>query len=58
MRPAAAALQRAMIEGMAAAASEQATDKDGAIRAWQQRRLALVELSRLWVGHTDIIATL
>ncbi|MBA3598428.1 MAG: SAM-dependent methyltransferase [Methylibium sp.] len=55
-RPAAAALQRAMIEGMAAAASEQATENEAAICAWRERRLALLERSRLRVGHTDLIA--
>ncbi|MBA2722428.1 MAG: class I SAM-dependent methyltransferase [Methylibium sp.] len=54
--PAAAALQRAMIEGMATAASEQAPDNEAAIRAWRQRRLALLERSCLRVGHTDLIA--
>lgn len=55
-RPAAAALQGAMIEGMAMAASEQTPDNEAAIRAWRERRLALLERSRLQVGHTDITA--
>lgn len=55
--PAAEALQRAMIEGMAGAASEQAPDNEATIRAWQQRRLALLERSSLRVGHRDFIAT-
>lgn len=54
--PAAEALQRAMIEGMASAASEQAPDNEATIRAWQQRRLALLERSSLRVGHVDFIA--
>lgn len=52
---AAAALQRSLIDGMAAAALEQAPRAGIAIRGWQQRRLALHGRSCLRVGHMDLM---
>jgi SAM-dependent methyltransferase len=54
--PDATALQRALIDGMAAAACEQSPASAPSVRAWQQRRLTLVQKSRLRVGHLDLLA--
>jgi SAM-dependent methyltransferase len=54
--PDATALQRALIDGMSAAACEQSPASAPSVRAWQQRRLALVQKSRLRVGHLDLLA--
>ncbi len=55
-RPDAAALQRALIDGMAAAACEQSPASAPSVRAWRQRRRALAQESRLRVGHLDLLA--
>lgn len=52
----AAALQRALIEGMATAASEQNATAKGAMEAWRQRRHALAASGSLRVGHVDLLA--
>ncbi|HSW06477.1 class I SAM-dependent methyltransferase [Aquabacterium sp.] len=54
----AAALQRAMIEGIAAAAREQDPTAHDLVTAWQSRREACVGTSSLRVGHVDIVASL
>lgn len=54
--PSAAALQRALAAGMAAAAGEQAPASDGLLRAWRDRRQAVAPTSRLRVGHVDLLA--
>lgn len=54
----AARMQRAMIEGIAAAAQEQDPDAQAVVQPWAQRRRARVDTSRLQVGHLDIVATL
>jgi len=53
-----ASMQRAMIDGIADAALEQAPSMQARVRAWQARRAAGIERSRLRVGHLDILATL
>ena len=50
-------MQRAMIEGMAAAALEQDPAPEGAVRSWAARRGAGIGSSRLRVGHVDLVAT-
>ena len=50
------ALQRALIDGMASAASEQQRDLTATVEAWRQRRLVLAARSTLRVGHTDLLA--
>lgn len=50
------AMQAAMIDGMAAAAIEQAPEAAGTVLDWKARRLASVGMSRLTVGHIDIMA--
>ncbi len=50
------ALQRALIDGMAAAALEQQPAAGATVRAWQQRRLAQAGRSTLRVGHVDVLA--
>jgi hypothetical protein len=52
-----AEMQQAMVQGIADAAAEQQTAAQPAVRAWQARRLALVNGTCLRVGHTDIVAT-
>jgi SAM-dependent methyltransferase len=54
--PSQAELQRQLIGGWAAAASERAGAERARIRAWEQRRLANVDAgrSRLIVGHDDV----
>lgn len=54
--PQAQAMQCALIDGMAAAASEQSTGSTPALQAWRQRRLALAARSQLRVGHLDLLA--
>lgn len=49
-------LLTAMIEGMAAAASEQDPDASTVIQAWRSRRQACANRSRLVVGHADLLA--
>lgn len=51
------ALQQAMIDGMAAAALEQAAGQAAAFGAWRRRRLALLGRSTLRVGHLDLMAS-
>jgi hypothetical protein len=50
-------MQRAMIEGMAAAALEQEPAAQAAVRRWTTRRGAGIGRSRLRVGHVDIVGT-
>lgn len=54
--PAALALQRTLIDGMAHAAIEQDARAAEPLRAWQRRRHALAAHSTLRVGHIDLIA--
>jgi hypothetical protein len=55
---ASASMQRAMIDGIAAAALEQDPSMQARVGAWQERRTAGIERSRLLVGHADILATM
>lgn len=50
-------MQRAMVEGMAAAALAQDPTAQDAVRSWKARRGAGIGSSRLRVGHVDIVAT-
>ena len=50
-------MQRAIIEGMAAAALEQDPAAQDAVRSWKARRGAGIGSARLRVGHVDIVAT-
>ena len=54
--PQAMELQCALIDGMAAAASEQSRVSARSVGAWQQRRLAVAARSQLRVGHLDLLA--
>jgi len=54
--PDARALQCALIDGMAAAASEQSPASAPSVRAWRQRRRELAKECRLRVGHLDLLA--
>ena len=54
--PDAPAIVTAMIEGMAAAATEQEPEAGAAVRQWKTRRMALAAVGRLSVGHADIMA--
>lgn len=54
--PQAAALQRALVDGMAAAASEQDPASAAAMAAWRQRRHALAGTGSVRVGHLDLLA--
>lgn len=54
--PQARALQGALIDGMAAAACEQSPAAAASVRAWRQRRHALVPACALSVGHLDLLA--
>lgn len=56
--PADLAMLREMVDGMAAAAAEQAPEAAPQVRAWRQRRQALRASTRLQVGHTDLLAWL
>jgi len=49
-------MQRAMIEGMAAAALEQDPAAQDAVRSWTARRSAGIGSTCLRVGHVDIVA--
>ena len=51
-----AALLRALIEGMAAAAAEQQPAMSSSVGVWQARRLAALSGTRLRVGHQDLLA--
>lgn len=53
---AAAALQRALIDGIAAAAIEQSPRDAAALNDWRVRRQALAAHSRLTIGHIDLAA--
>lgn len=53
--PASLALQQALIEGIAAAALEQAPDDAARVRAWQARRRQLAPRSCLRIGHADLL---
>ncbi|WP_085316185.1 class I SAM-dependent methyltransferase [Derxia lacustris] len=56
---AAADMLAALLDGMAAAAAEQAQDEGAApdsLRDWQCRRHALLAASRLRIGHVDLLA--
>jgi SAM-dependent methyltransferase len=55
--PAALGLQRALIDGIAHAATEQDPLATGVLRAWQSRRHAIAARSTLRIGHTDLIAS-
>ena len=50
-------MQCAMIEGVGAAAQEQDPASHDAVRAWKARRGAGIGVTRLQVGHVDIVAT-
>lgn len=50
------AMYTAMVEGMAAAAAEQAPTAAAEVQQWKARRLAGVAAGRLTVGHTDLMA--
>ena len=54
--PQALALQRALIDGKAAAAAEQDPRAALALEAWRRRRQALAPRSALRVGHVDLLA--
>jgi hypothetical protein len=54
--PPAAALQRALVDGMATAAGEQDPVSAAAIEAWRQRRHALAASGSVRVGHLDLLA--
>lgn len=47
---------RAMVEGMARAASEQAPGDAARVQAWRRRRLAQAARGALRVGHVDLLA--
>ena len=49
-------LQRALIDGMAEAATEQQPAAAATVEAWRQRRQALAARSSLRVGHLDLLA--
>lgn len=49
-------MQRAMIDGMSAAALEQDPAAQDAVQSWAARRGAGIGRSRLRVGHVDIVA--
>ena len=50
------ALQRALIDGIAMAALEQAPASTALVQAWRQRRQALAPRSVLRIGHLDVLA--
>jgi len=50
-------MQRAMLDGMAAAALEQNMAAEDAVRSWTARRGAAIGSTCLRVGHVDIAAT-
>lgn len=49
------AMVRALVDGMAAAASEQAPAQAADVQAWRARRLAMLAGTRLCVGHGDLL---
>jgi len=51
------ALQRTLIDGITAAAIEQAPPAAGLLRAWCARRHALADRATLRIGHIDLFAT-
>ncbi|MDO9438892.1 class I SAM-dependent methyltransferase [Hydrogenophaga sp.] len=55
-QPNAAALQCALADGMAAAASEQDPASERSMTAWRDRRRANATASSLRVGHVDVLA--
>ena len=55
---AAMAMIGAMVQGIAAAASEQDMSRAGLVEEWKSRRLAQADASCLHVGHQDIMAAL
>jgi hypothetical protein len=55
--PLAPEMQRAMVDGMAAAALAQNPAAQDAVQPWKARRGAGIGSSRLRVGHVDILAT-
>ncbi len=50
------AVQRALIDGMARAALEQAPASTALVQAWRQRRQVLAPRSVLRIGHLDVLA--
>jgi hypothetical protein len=50
-------MQRAMIGAIAVASLEEDPSMQARVRAWQARRTAGIDRSRLLVGHVDIFAT-
>lgn len=50
------ALQRALVDGIASAALDQAPASADLVHTWRQRRLALAPRSVLRVGHLDVLA--
>jgi SAM-dependent methyltransferase len=50
------ALQRALVDGIATAALEQAPASRALVQAWRQRRQALAPRSVLRIGHLDVLA--
>ena len=50
------AMLQALVDGTAAAATEQSPGLCHAVRAWQQRRTAGLSATRLLVGHLDLAA--
>ena len=50
------ALQRALIDGIAMAALEQAPASTALVQAWRQRRQVLAPRSVLRIGHLDVLA--
>lgn len=54
--PQALALQHALIDGTAAAATEQRPAAAATVEAWRQRRQGLAPRSTLRVGHLDVLA--
>jgi SAM-dependent methyltransferase len=54
--PRALALQRALVDGMASAACEQAPDATAMVQGWRQRRHVLAAQGSVRVGHLDVLA--
>jgi hypothetical protein len=52
----AARMQRQLIDGMAAAATQQAHDHAAALDDWRRQRIAVMAETALVVGHVDLIA--
>lgn len=49
------AMVRALVDGMASAAAEQAPAHAVAVQAWRARRLAVLAATHLCVGHADLL---